>query len=102
LFGHWWHEGPQFLDFFFRRLHWDQDEIETIAPGDFLDSGAAIQVQQPSASSWGESGYFQVWINEKTSWMYPYQHDAERRMTELANKLQVSGNGVETRILDQM
>jgi 1,4-alpha-glucan branching enzyme len=102
LFGHWWYEGPQFLDFFFRKLHWDQDEIETIAPGDFLDSGTAIQVQQPSASSWGESGYFQVWINEKTSWMYPYQHDAERRMTELANKLQVSGNGVETRILDQM
>src|SRR3954470_15507326 len=84
LFGHWWYEGPQFLDFFFRQLHWDQDEIEAIAPGEFLDASHAIQIQQPSASSWGENGYFKVWINEVNSWMYPYQHDAERRMTELA------------------
>ena len=86
LFGHWWYEGPQFLDFFYRQLHWDQTEIEAMTPGDFLDSGIAVQIQQPSASSWGENGYFQVWINEKNSWMYPYQHDAERRMTEYVNK----------------
>jgi len=104
LFGHWWYEGPQFLDFFFRKLHWDQDEIVAVAPGDFLDSGAAIQIQHPSASSWGESGYYQVWINEKNSWMYPYQHDAEKIMTELADKhAGFAPNGSETRsLLDQM
>jgi 1,4-alpha-glucan branching enzyme len=91
LFGHWWYEGPQFLDFLFRRLHWDQNEIEAITPGDFLDAGHAIQIQQPTTSSWGENGYFKVWINEANSWMYPYQHDAERRMTEIANRFQVSG-----------
>jgi 1,4-alpha-glucan branching enzyme len=86
LFGHWWFEGPQFIDFFFRKLHWDQDEIAAITPGDFLDSKTPIQIQQPTASSWGEAGYFKVWLNEGNSWMYPYQHDAERRMTEYANK----------------
>jgi 1,4-alpha-glucan branching enzyme len=84
LFGHWWFEGPQFIDFFFRKLHYDQAEIEAITPGDFLDSGLPIQRQQPTASSWGENGYYKVWINERNSWMYPYQHDAERRMTDLA------------------
>ncbi|HEY2865931.1 MAG TPA: 1,4-alpha-glucan branching protein domain-containing protein, partial [Pyrinomonadaceae bacterium] len=102
LFGHWWYEGPQFLDFFFRGLHWDQSEIEAITPGDFLDSAVPIQVQQPSASSWGESGYFQVWINEKTSWMYPYQHDAERRMTEFANKYSAVYDGHKKTLFDQM
>src|SRR5206468_12659642 len=68
------------------QLHWNQSEIQAISPGDFLDSGMPIQIMQPSASSWGENGYFQVWINEKNSWMYPYQHDAERRMTEYADK----------------
>ncbi len=98
LYGHWWFEGPQFLDFFFRKLHWDQNEIAAVTPGDFLDSGLPIQVQKPNASSWGENGYYKVWINEKNAWMYPYQHDAERRMTELANnfasssKSQVSGS----------
>lgn len=101
LFGHWWYEGPQFLDFFFRQMHWDQDEVAAISPGDFLDAGHAIQIQQPSASSWGENGYFKVWINELNSWMYPYQHDAERRMTELAKNF--SGRDEMTdRILDQL
>lgn len=104
LFGHWWFEGPQFIDFLFRKMHWDQDEIAAVTPGDFLDSGLPIQVQRPTASSWGENGYYKVWLNEKNSWMYPYQHDAERRMTELANKFAAApdGEGLTTRILNQM
>jgi 1,4-alpha-glucan branching enzyme len=90
LYGHWWYEGPQFIDFFFKKIHFDQNEIECITPGDFLDSGLSIQVQQPTASSWGENGYFKVWLNKDNSWMYPYQHDAERRMTEFAERFQVS------------
>jgi 1,4-alpha-glucan branching enzyme len=119
LYGHWWYEGPQFLDFFFRKLHFHQSEIEAVTPGDFLDAGIPIQVQRPSASSWGEKGYFKVWINEANSWMYPYQHDAERRMTALADRfaspsseirvsdsenthLETSNSELETRILDQL
>ncbi|HMQ03036.1 MAG TPA: DUF1957 domain-containing protein [Pyrinomonadaceae bacterium] len=94
LYGHWWFEGPQFLDFFFRKLHFDQSEIAAVTPGDFLDSGISIQVQRPSASSWGENGYFKVWINEGNSWMYPYQHDAERRMTALANRFSDLNEGL--------
>ena len=107
LYGHWWYEGPQFLDFFFRRAHFDQDEIECISPGDFLDTGMPIQVQQPTASSWGENGYYKVWINEKNSWMYPYQHDAERKMTALADEAKVQpsrfkvGSELADRILRQ-
>jgi len=86
LYGHWWFEGPQFIDFFFKKLHFDQSEIQAITPGDFLDSQTPIQIQQPTASSWGEAGYYKVWLNEGNSWMYPYQHDAERRMTEYANR----------------
>ena len=85
LFGHWWYEGPQFIDFVFRKLHWDQQSIQSIAPGDYLDSGIPIQTQQPSASSWGEDGYFKVWLNEANAWMYPHQQAAEERMTALAD-----------------
>jgi 1,4-alpha-glucan branching enzyme len=92
LYGHWWYEGPQFIDFFFKKLHFDQNEIAAITPGDFLDSGLPIQIQKPTASSWGEAGYYKVWLNENNSWMYPYQHDAERKMTELANRFAVPGS----------
>lgn len=99
LYGHWWFEGPQFIDFFFRKVHYDQNDIQCITPGDFLDSGLPIQIQQPTASSWGENGYYKVWINEGNSWMYPYQHDAERRMTELANRFAVESH--ESRVESQ-
>jgi len=116
LYGHWWYEGPQFIDFFFRKLHWDQDDIAAVTPGDFLDSGIPIQIQQPTASSWGENGYYKVWLNDRNSWMYPYQHDAERRMTEYANRFsdaETRGHGdtgvgrsasepLVTRLLNQM
>src|SRR5439155_524901 len=36
LYGHWWYEGPQFIDFFFKKLHFEQTEIAAIRPGDFL------------------------------------------------------------------
>jgi 1,4-alpha-glucan branching enzyme len=92
LYGHWWFEGPQFLDYFFRKLHFDQNEIAAVTPGDFLDAGLPIQVQTPCQSSWGENGYYKVWLNEKNAWMYPYQHDAERKMSEVANKFAVPGS----------
>jgi 1,4-alpha-glucan branching enzyme len=101
LYGHWWFEGPQFLDFLFRQLYYDQDEIKPVTPGDYLDAKIPIQAQQPSASSWGENGYYKVWLNEKNSWIYPYQHDAERKMTSLANRFE-SPNVLEQRVLNQM
>lgn len=102
LYGHWWYEGPQFIDFMFRKLHYDQSEIQAVTPGDFLDSGITIQVQQPSASSWGEMGYYKVWLNEGTSWMYPYQHDAEGHMTRLANRFAEPPDKLTGRALNQL
>ncbi len=101
LYGHWWFEGPQFLDFVFRELHYKKDEVRAVSPGDFLDSGIPIQIQQPSASSWGENGYYKVWLNEGNAWMYPYSHDAERKMTEFANQYHAP-NDIERRALNQL
>jgi 1,4-alpha-glucan branching enzyme len=100
LYGHWWFEGPQFLDFLFKKFHFDQNEIEVVTPGDFLDTGLPIQTQRPQASSWGAQGYYKVWLNENTSWMYPYQHVAEERMTRLANEFH-SPNELQRRALNQ-
>jgi len=100
LFGHWWYEGPQFIDFVFRKFHWDQDEIVPISPGDYLDSGTPIQMQQPAQSSWGEEGYYKVWLNERNAWMYPHQHAAEERMTALANRF-YDPDALTHRALDQ-
>lgn len=84
LYGHWWFEGPQFLFYLFKKLHYDQDEIQPISPIDYLQLYPQNQQQTPSASSWGAEGYNRVWINGQTDWIYLHQHAAERRMVELA------------------
>ncbi len=84
LFGHWWFEGPQFIYYLCKKLHYDQDEIEMISPVDYLNIFPENQRQTPSASSWGAEGYNRVWINRQTDWMYLHQQVAETRMVELA------------------
>ena len=84
LFGHWWFEGPQFLFYLFKKLHYDQNEIQPISPIDYLDIYPDNQPQTPSASSWGAEGYNRVWINHGNDWMYMHQQVAETRMVELA------------------
>ncbi len=32
LFGHWWYEGPEFLDYFVRKTHFDQQIVSLITP----------------------------------------------------------------------
>ncbi len=44
------------------------------------------QLLVPSASSWGHKGYWEVWLDDSNSWIYPHLHMAARRMTELARR----------------
>jgi 1,4-alpha-glucan branching enzyme len=43
-------------------------------------------VASPSPSSWGEEGYWKVWLNEANQWLYPHVDIAQVRMTELAQQ----------------
>jgi len=86
LFGHWWYEGPLFLDDLFRQLHHDQRDLEPITPGDYLDRHPTNQAATPSASSWGARGYNEYWLNERNAWIYPHLHVAGERMVELARR----------------
>lgn len=102
LYGHWWFEGVQFIDFMFRRIHEHQSQIAAIAPGDFIGAQHNVQTQQPSTSSWGEEGYNKVWLNEGNAWMYPHQQYAETRITELANRFAASNDALIVRAMNQI
>jgi len=84
LFGHWWYEGPEFLDYFVRKAYYDQRVFSLITPSDYLQRHSTNQVAAPARSSWGEEGYWRVWLNEKTEWIYRHLHVAQDRMSELA------------------
>ncbi|MBL8658781.1 MAG: DUF1957 domain-containing protein [Rhodospirillales bacterium] len=84
LFGHWWFEGPQWLDRLIRRIA-DEDRLEMVTPGDDLARHPPAQVARPSASSWGERGYSEFWLNPGNDWIYRHLHDAALRMHRLAS-----------------
>lgn len=88
LFGHWWFEGPDFLNHFLRKTACDQNVFKTITPGEYLEKYSTHQIATPSASSWGDKGYWDVWLEGSNSWIYPHLHVAATRMTEMARRFQ--------------
>ncbi len=91
LFGHWWHEGPQFLDILLRKIAFDQDTIATATPIEHLERFPRLQRSTPSASSWGYRGFHEVWLNAANDWLYPHLHRAAERMVQLAERYQYLG-----------
>ena len=84
LFGHWWYEGPMWLEFLIRKIVFDQDEIRLVTPSEYLSENPRNQVITPSLSSWGWKGYSEMWLQGPNDWIYRHLHTASGRMTELA------------------
>lgn len=100
LFGHWWFEGPNWLELLIKKLHYDQETVELITPSEYLQRHPCNQVARPCASSWGSKGYNEVWLCHENDWIYRHLHMAADRMVELAERFPVSG-GVLRRALNQ-
>jgi 1,4-alpha-glucan branching enzyme len=86
LFGHWWFEGPDWLNFLIRKIAYDQKTIKLITPSDYLKIYPRNQVLTPSYSSWGWKGYNEVWLEGSNDWIYRHLHKAVERMIELAER----------------
>ncbi len=79
LFGHWWYEGPVFLDQVIRGLA-NRTDLELATPGDILERNGIMPVAQPSASTWGDKGYHDVWLDDANDWIYPHLFSAAARI----------------------
>jgi 1,4-alpha-glucan branching enzyme len=99
LFGHWWFEGPVFLEEVFRELA-RQDEVEAVTPVGYLERHPDCTVAQPAASTWGAGGYAEVWVNPANDWIHPHLDAAAERMVELAHRFETPDD-LQRRALDQ-
>ena len=84
LYGHWWYEGPAFLEQIFRVAQHVRSDFVISTLSEYLDEHLPPQYSTPSSSSWGDKGYFEVWLNGANDWVYRHLHKAEERMVELA------------------
>jgi 1,4-alpha-glucan branching enzyme len=84
LFGHWWFEGPDFLDFLIRKVVYDQKTYRLATPSDYLRENPDNQLATPPMCSWGAGGYNSVWLDGSNDWIYRHLHKATERMIALA------------------
>lgn len=70
LFGHWWFEGPQFIESVFE--HAAASAAISLSPVDALSPDPFdVDVHRPIFSSWGENGFASVWVNPEVDFIYP-------------------------------
>ena len=86
LFGHHWYEGPRFLYYLFKKLHYDQNRTELITPSGYLAANPTLQDIYCNVSSWGHEGTFVKWMCGDTSWMYRHGHEAAKRLGRLVRE----------------
>ncbi len=84
LFGHWWAEGPVFLEALLRGAG-GTGAVRFTGPLAYLERFPDMQVVQPAESSWGARGDASTWIGPASDWMYRHLHEAARRMTVAAD-----------------
>ena len=101
LFGHWWFEGPRFLEVLMRQAANERD-FRLSTPSEYLAANPTQQIVEPSASTWGENGYFEVWLNSNNAWIYPALHIAAQRMSEVARQHAEDHSTLVDRLLKQL
>ena len=90
LFGHWWFEGPEFIDEVVRLCSSPDAGLQLATPRDFLAQAPSLETCQIAASTWGQEGYASVWLDPQNAWIQPRLRVLERRMREKVSDLNAS------------
>ncbi|MGB9715626.1 MAG: glycoside hydrolase family 57 protein [Thermodesulfovibrionales bacterium] len=104
LFGHWWFEGIDWLEYTLRRIDEKKTDFKTITPSEYISLSSSfynqLQICQPSMSSWGHKGYNEVWLNTSNKHIYRHLHKMSERMIYLASRFP-KVNSITQRALNQ-
>ncbi len=101
LFGHWWFEGPRFLEHLIRKMA-NEQYLRLTTPSEYLAAHSTQQTIQPAASTWGENGHLGVWLDQSNAWIYPHLHAAAQRMHTTARGCTDDSNPLVNRVLKQL
>ncbi len=100
LFGHWWFEGPAWLEAVARRLH--DNGVRPVTLANLLDAGVPAETTTLQEGSWGEGGDHRVWLNRETEWTWDRVYDAEEGLVDhLRRSREGGGSELYRRVLAQ-
>jgi 1,4-alpha-glucan branching enzyme len=102
LFGHWWFEGPDFIEAVFRALARGTDGlVQAVTLGEHLAARPEVAVATPAPSSWGEGGYGEVWVGPASGYLWRHVHHATRYVKWLVDGKREE-TGFRGEVLDQV
>ena len=102
LFGHWWFEGPMWLEAVARAFAADDSQISLITAGEYLDAFPPTGFLELPEGSWGKNGDHEVWLNPETAWTWTHIYAAEARIREIASQDTWRDGGMGERIMKQL
>jgi len=102
LFGHWWFEGPLWLEAVARVLHNSSSGIELITCSQYLEQYPRAGFIAMHEGSWGAEGSNHVWMNPETSWTYSRIYPAEIYTREVCTAGKWNESELGTRIVKQL
>ena len=100
LYGHWWFEGPQFLEHVFRAIPKTNGDVAATTLRGYLERNPVNVRATPSASTWGAGGYGEVWVGPASAWSWRHVHHATRYVSHLV-RAHRSADGAVGEALDQ-
>lgn len=101
LFGHWWHEGPQWLEHVLRLMPVAGIALSTLAKA--VANHDVAGTVHPDAGSWGSGKDFRVWSGESTREIRARYGKAIDNALSLLRNLQVtSPTRARDELLDQL
>ncbi|MHA1791928.1 MAG: 1,4-alpha-glucan branching protein domain-containing protein [Promethearchaeota archaeon] len=102
LFGHWWYEGPSWIEELFMNLS-KVDDVDVMMIKDYIKENeknfSEIILER---TSWGEGGDFRVWNSKEQSWMWPYINSCASDLEKILRDNEGSKNELTSRVLKQM
>ena len=98
LFGHWWFEGPTWLEHVARDMA--RASVTPVTLGEALSAVPPRATLSLPEGSWGEGGDHRVWLNRDTEWTWDRVYSAEAEWVEQL-KASIDGNPDLARVLAQ-
>ena len=101
LFGHWWFEGPRWIEAVLRKMH-QRGNVQPMTAGEYLESCPPDDAISMPEGSWGQGGFHWIWLNDDTKWTWTHLYKDEQRMVSLVRELGNPGNPETERVLKQL
>jgi 1,4-alpha-glucan branching enzyme len=99
LFGHWWFEGPRWLEAVLRKL---EGKVDAVTASDSLEAHPPRTTIRLPEGSWGQGGHHWVWLNDDTRWIWEHVYRAEDAYSDIVRAPVDQSDPLAGRILRQL